>query len=409
MMEEKLTIKDLDLKNKKALLRVDFNVPIENGIITDDSRIRASIPSIQYILEQGGSVILMSHLGRPNGEIDPSLSLRPCAQHLSKLLSLPVKMAPDSCGPVVQKLADDLKPGEILLLENLRFHKGEEKPAEEPTFVSGLADLGDLYINDAFGTAHRAHASTTVLATFFPGKSAMGFLMEQELAYLGSKLLHPKRPFYAILGGAKISTKFKVIEALMQKADVLLIGGAMAFSFFKAQGISTGKSKVENDFLPVARELLDVGSQSRCRVVLPVDIVITDKIEHGAKGHPVRINQGIPNGMEGVDIGPETIRKYTEELKNASTIFWNGPLGVFECPPFDHGTNAIAKFIAELTPKATTIVGGGDTIAAVEHAKVANKFSHVSTGGGASLEFIEFGRLPGIDALSAKTPSIQKK
>ncbi len=410
-MEEKISLQDLDLRNKKALIRVDFNVPLEEGVITDNSRIRASLPTIQYVLDNGGSAILISHLGRPNGKVDPALSLRPCAKHLAKLLNIPVKMAPDSCGPEVQKLADDLKPGEIILLENVRFHKGEEKPAEEPTFVSSLADLGDVYINDAFGTAHRAHASTTVLPTFFPGKAAMGFLMEKELAYLGVKLLHPKRPFCAVLGGAKISTKFKVIEALLQKADILLIGGAMAYSFFKAENIPVGQSKIENDFIPVARELLDVQLQSRCRMVLPVDIVITDKIGPKAKYRTVRIKEGIPNDQQGVDIGPETIRKYTEELRNASTIFWNGPVGVFECPPFDHGTNAIAKHIAELTDKTTTIIGGGDTISAVEHAGVIEKFSHVSTGGGATLEYIEFGRLPGIDALSPKTslnPSVQK-
>lgn len=401
-MTEKLSIRDLELKNKKALIRVDFNVPLEQGKITDDLRIRASIPTIQYVLDQGGSVILMSHLGRPEGHPDPRFSLVPCAKHLAALLKRPVKMAPDCCGPEVLKMAQDLKPGEILLLENLRFHKGEEKPQEEPAFAHSLAELGDVYINDAFGTAHRKHASTAVIAQFFPHQAAAGFLIEKEINYLGNTLLNPKRPFCAILGGAKISTKFKVIRALMQKADTLLIGGAMAYTFFKAEDIAIGKSLVENDFLGVARELMDVSSQSRCRLLLPVDIVIARQIAPGAEHRVVKIKEGIPDGFQGVDIGPETIQIYSQELKKAATIFWNGPLGVFESPPFDHGTTMIAKTLAGLNESAITIVGGGDSIAAVEHAGVADRLSHISTGGGASLEYIELGELPGINALSNK-------
>jgi phosphoglycerate kinase len=402
-MGEKLSIQDLDLKDKKALIRVDFNVPIENGQITDDSRIRASLPTIQYVIDHGGAVILMSHLGRPKGKPEAQFSLAPCAKRLSELLQRPVKMAPDCHGPEVEKMAQQLKPGEILLLENLRFHKGEEKPEEEPTFVSGLADLGDVYINDAFGSAHRAHASTTTIAQFFPDKAAMGFLMEKEIAYLGSKLLNPERPFCAILGGAKISTKFKVIEALMQKADVLLIGGAMAYSLFKAENIPIGKSLVEDSFLGVARQIMDVSTQSRCRILLPSDAIIAQEIKPGAEQKIVKMSEGIPNDFEGVDIGPETITRYTQEIKKAATIFWNGPLGVFECPPFDRGTNVIAQVLADVSDASTTIVGGGDSASALEHAGLTNRMSHVSTGGGASLEYVEFGQLPGIQALSDKS------
>lgn len=399
-MPSKLSIRDLDLKNKKALIRVDFNVPIEKGKITDDGRIQASLPTIKYVLENGGAVILMSHLGRPKGKYAAEFSLAPCAKRLSELLHHPVKMAPGSVDLETAKMADQLKPGEVLLLENLRFHKGEEKPEEEPTFVSGLADLGDVYINDAFGSAHRAHASTTTIAQFFPGNAAMGFLMEKEIDYLGSVLLRPKKPFCAILGGAKISTKFKVIEALMQKADTLLIGGAMAYTFFKAQNIAVGQSLVENDYLPVAREFMDVEVQTSCRLMLPVDIVAARDIDPKAEKIVIKVKEGIPDGYEGVDIGPETIKLYTQEIKKSATIFWNGPLGVFECPPFDRGTHAIAQVLADLTDSATTIVGGGDSAAALEKAGLADRMTHVSTGGGASLEYIEFGRLPGIDALS---------
>lgn len=402
IMTEKLSVRDLDLKNKKGLIRVDFNVPLKHGKITDDSRIRASLPTIQYVLDHGGSAILMSHLGRPNGLPDPQYSLAPCAKRLSELLKRAVKMAPDCVGPEVEKMTSTLKAGDILLLENLRFHKGEEKPKEEPSFVSGLADLGDLYINDAFGSAHRAHASTAAIAKFFPGKAAMGFLIENELAYLGSALNNPKRPFCAILGGAKISTKFKVIESLIQKADILLIGGAMAYTFFKSENIPVGNSLVENEFLPVARELIDVSVQSRCRMFLPVDLVAARKIEPGAEKIVIKAKDGIPNGFEGVDIGPDTRKLYTEEIKKSTTIFWNGPVGVFECPPFDEGTRVIAQALAKVSGHATTIVGGGDSVAALEKENLASSMSHVSTGGGASLEYIEFGKLPGIDALTDK-------
>lgn len=400
-MSEKLSIRDLELEGKKALIRVDVNVPIQNGQITDDSRIRAALPTIKYVIEHGGAAILMSHLGRPDGKPDSQFSLVPCAKRLSELLHLPVKMAPDCLGTEVTKMVDQLKPGDVLLLENLRFHKGEEKPPEEPSFVSSLAELGDLYINDAFGSAHRAHASTADITQFFPGKAAMGFLMEKEVNYLGSTLLDPKRPFCAILGGSKISTKFKVIEVLMQQADVLLIGGAMAFTFFKAENISIGQSLVEDQFLGVAREIMNVGNQSRCRILLPTDVVIV-KDSNPLEQKIVNIHAGIPNGFKGVDIGPETIQIYGQEIKKASTIFWNGPLGIFEQPPFDRGTQAIAQFMAEVNDDVTTIVGGGDSAAALEQTGLTERMSHVSTGGGASLEYIECKQLPGIQALSDK-------
>lgn len=401
-MSEKLSVRDLKLNNQRALIRVDFNVPLENGKITDDSRIRATLPTINYVLDHGGSAILMSHLGRPKGHPEPQFTLAPCAKRLSEFLKRPVKMAPDCVGPEVEKMAKQLKPGEILMLENLRFHKGEEKPSEEPTFTSGLSELGDVYINDAFGTAHRAHASTADIAKFFPDKAAMGFLIENEIAYLGNALANPKHPFCALLGGAKISTKFKVIEALMQKADLLLIGGAMSYTFFKAQNIPVGDSLVENDFLNVARQLMDIGEQSHCKIYLPIDIVAARKIEPGAEKIIVKTKEGIPDGFEGVDIGPETRRRYADQIKKSATIFWNGPVGVFESPPFNEGTIAIAKAMAEATKNAVTIVGGGDSIAALEQAGLTDKMSHVSTGGGASLEYIEFGQLPGIEALTVR-------
>lgn len=399
-MGKKLSIQDLDLKNKRILMRVDFNVPIEKGKITDDTRIRASLPTIQYGLDHGGSVILMSHLGRPKGQPKAEYSLAPCAKRLEELLNRPVRLASDCVGPEVEKIAQNLKPGEILLLENLRFHKGEEDPKEEPDFVERLARLGDVYVNDAFGTAHRVHASTALIAKFFPDKAATGFLMEKEMQYLGAALLNPKRPFYAILGGAKISTKFKVIEALMQKADVLLIGGAMAYTFFKAEHIPIGNSLYEEDFVSVARQLLDVSSQGHCRLMLPVDLVIAKEINPQAEKQIIDVKHGIPEGFQGVDIGPNTVELYANELRKAATIFWNGPLGVFECPPFAKGTDSIAHVLAQL--QATTIIGGGDSVAAIEKTGLADKISHISTGGGASLEYIEFGQLPGIEALSDK-------
>lgn len=400
-MPDKLTIQDLNLRGKRALIRVDFNVPLENGRITDDTRIRESLPTIQYVLDHGGIAILMSHLGRPKGGVDPKLSLAPCAKRLSELLKKPVKMAPQCCGEEVEELSALLKPGDLLLLENLRFHPGEENPINEPTFVSSLAKLGDVYIDDAFGSAHRSHASIVALAEFFPGQAAAGFLMQKEISYLGSALLHPKRPFYAVLGGAKISTKFRVLESLMQKAEVLLIGGAMANTFLKSEEIEMGDSLYEKDFIPVARELLDISIKPHCRIMLPIDLVVADKIDPNARIKTVMVKDGVPQGFKAVDIGPRTVQCYIEELKKAQTVFWNGPLGIFECSPFAKGTHEIAQAVAQLS--AVTIVGGGDSVAAIEQTGLADRISHLSTGGGASLEFVEWGTLPGIEVLSHKT------
>jgi phosphoglycerate kinase len=400
-MPDKLNIQDLDLRGKKVLIRVDYNVPLENSKITDDTRIRETLPTIQYTLDRGGIPILMSHLGRPKGQPDPHLSLAPCANRLSELLKKPVKMASDCCGGEVEKLVSRLKSGDIVLLENLRFHVGEENPSKEPSFVSALAKLGDVYVDDAFGCAHRPHASIVEITDFFPDRSAAGFLMQKELTYLGSTLLNPKRPFYAVLGGAKISTKFRVLESLMQKADVLLIGGAMANTFLKSEEVEIGDSLFERDFIPVARELLDVSIQPHCRIILPVDLVVADAINSKANTKIVSVSEGVPKGYKAVDIGPQTVQRYSDELQKAATVFWNGPLGIFECAPFAKGTNGIAKTVANLS-SAITIVGGGDSIAAIEQFGLTDQITHISTGGGASLEFIEFGTLPGIEALSNK-------
>lgn len=398
-MGHPLSITDIDFRGKKALVRVDFNVSLDKDLnIIDDTRIKESIPTIQYILDHGGTVILMSHLGRPDGKPSSKFSLAPCAKRLSQLMHKPVKMAYNCIGPEVTNTVKELQKGEILLLENVRFHRGEELPKENPSFAQQLASLGDVYVNDAFGSAHRAHASTTTIAQYFPGRSAMGFLMQKEVKYLGSALLNPPHPFYAILGGAKISTKFGVIKALMKKVDALFIGGAMAYTFLKAKGVAIGDSLYEEEFVPVAKEIMESSRSSGCRLVLPLDIVIVQEIKEGASFKVATSVQGIPMGYEGVDIGPETIRQYSEELQQAKMIFWNGPLGVFECPPFNRGTEAIAKALAHSS--AIKIIGGGDSLAAIHEAGVADRMDHLSTGGGAALEYLEFGTLPGIEALT---------
>lgn len=394
----KLSISELPIRGKKILMRVDFNSPMEKGEITDQSRVLASLPSIQYVLDQGGALILMSHLGRPKGKSDPALSLKPFAKLLEKLLNVKVIMAPDCVGEEVEKLVIALQPGQILLLENLRFHPGEEHPESDPEFVKALANLGDIYVNDAFGTAHRFHASTAAIAHYFPGKAAAGFLVEKEIKYLSDALQNPIRPFHVILGGAKISTKIGTIESLLKKADLLMIGGAMAYTFFKAQGIPIGSSLFEEEKIPEARRLLEESSKSGVRLLLPIDTLIAKEIRPGAEVTVVDTSTGIPAGWEGVDIGPKTIRLYTEQLRNAKTVLWNGPVGIFEIDTFSEGTMSIANALSALD--ATTIVGGGDSLAAIENAGVGDKISHLSTGGGASLEYIEFGTLPGIEALS---------
>jgi phosphoglycerate kinase len=387
----KLSIRDLDLKNKTVFIRVDFNVPLAPGgqEITSDKRIKASLPTIQYALEQGAGLILASHLGRPKGKRNPEMSLKPAAIRLEELLKRPVKMAPDCIGPEVEKMRP--KPGEVLLLENLRFHPEEEK--NDPGFSKQLASLADLYVNDAFGSAHRAHASTVGMIQFVP-KAAAGFLMDKELEYLNKVTKNPDRPCVAILGGAKVSDKIEVIQNLMKFVDQLLIGGAMAYTFLKAQGKPVGKSLVEDDKLELAKELM-AGAGSRLR--LPEDHVVVSELKDGA---PNQIVETIPDDKMAVDIGPKTIDAYSAIVAKSKTIIWNGPMGVFEKPPFDRGTVALAKAVA--SSGAVSVVGGGDSEKAVKSAGVADKISHISTGGGASLEFLAGIELPGVAALTDK-------
>ncbi len=395
----KLTLQDLDLKNKKVLVRVDFNVPMnKDGTIADPSRIVESLPTIQKILNSGGSVILMSHLGRPKGERDARYSLAPCAKELSSLLKRPVQMAPDCIGPEVEALAAHLQPQEVLLLENLRFYSAEEDPNTDPTFAEKLASLGDVYVNDAFGTAHRKHSSTALIATHFPGRAAAGLLMQKEIAFLGDLLAHPKRPFFAVIGGSKVSTKLGVLHSLIAKTDAIFIGGGMAFTFFKAQGIGIGKSLCEEDQIPIALDFLKKCAEHKVKVYLPKDIVIADAFSADANQKTIPIAEGIPEGWMGMDIGKETSAEWAKAFPSAATVFWNGPLGVFEMPCFAVGTEAIAQAIASLS--AIKVVGGGDSAAAIHRLHLESQFSHISTGGGASLEYIEFGQLPGIEALS---------
>lgn len=395
----KLKIQDLPIIDKKILVRVDFNVPQdEKGQITDDTRIVAALPTIKFILEQGGAVILMSHLGRPKAKRDLQFSMAPCAKRLAELLGRPVAFAPDCVGSEVQEMAGALQPGEVLLLENLRFHKGEEKPDDEPEFVKELAILGDCYVNDAFGTAHRAHASTTLIASYFPNKAAAGFLMQKEIQFLGEALLRPKHPFYAIIGGAKVSSKLGVLHSLINKVDALFIGGGMAYTFFKAQGIAIGDSICEDELLSSASEILNKCREKGVPVYFPIDLQIAERCSADAKITTIAVQEGIPDGYQGFDMGPLTIHEWSNHLKNAKTIFWNGPVGVAELAPFAVGTRAIAQVLA--ASPATTVVGGGDSIAALQWAGLADKIDHVSTGGGASLEYIEFGKLPGVEALS---------
>lgn len=400
-MTDKLTLKDCDLKGKRVLMRVDFNVPLDKDkAITDASRIVAALPSIEYVLNHSASLILMSHLGKPGGKKDPQYTLKPCAEKLAALLNKKVLMAPDCIGPQVEKMASELKEGQIMLLENLRFYEAEEKPEKDPSFAKNLSKLGDIYINDAFGTAHRKHSSTATIAQYFPGKAAMGFLMEKEVNFLGSAITNPKRPFFAIIGGAKISSKIGVVLKLFEKVDALFIGGGMAYTFLKAQGVEIGASAFEEKELANVTELLKKSAQKKVKIFLPSDIIIANDFSNDADKKIISINDGIPQGWQGMGIGPKTVQLWSKELKNAATIFWNGPLDVFEFTNFAFGTKEIAKIIAKVP--AITIVGGGDSVAAINGLGLQNKFSHLSTGGGASLEYIENGQLPGIEALSNK-------
>lgn len=388
-MRNILSIKDLLLEGKKVLVRLDLNVPLsEEGKITDNSRIVAALPTIKDLLSKNCAVIIMSHLGRPKKGDQARLSLKPIGEELSRLLGTPVKMAPDCIGEATEKMAAELKPKEILLLENLRLHAAEEDPTKEPSFGKKLSSLAEAYIDDAFGCAHRAHASIVDVPKWMHGNAAAGFLMEKEISFLGQTLQNPVRPFLAIIGGAKISSKFTVLKALSIKADQLAIGGAMAFTFFKAQGIPVGNSLVEDHFLEQAKEILTSKT-----LLLPKDMII----EREGEVQLVSMNHGIPPGWKGMDIGPETIANYTHAMGHAKTIFWNGPMGLFEKPEFAKGTEAIGKALTH--SKGTTIVGGGETAAAMNHIEGKEKISHISTGGGASLEYIESGTLPGIEAL----------
>jgi phosphoglycerate kinase len=387
----KLSIRDLDLQGKRIFMRVDFNVPLAPGgqEITSDKRIRAALPTIQYALEKGAALVLASHLGRPKGKPNPEMSLKPVAQRLSELLGKPVAMAPDCIGEEVEKMLPE--PGEVLLLENLRFHAEEEK--NDPEFSKKLARLGDVYVNDAFGTAHRAHASTVGIIEFLK-PAAAGLLMEKELEYLEKCTANPERPCIGILGGAKVSDKIEVIENLLKFADRLLIGGAMAYTFLKSQGKPVGKSLVEDDKLELAKGLLGKAGD---RILLPCDHVVAEVLEENA---PSESLEEIPEGKMGVDIGPKTREAYAAVIRSAKTIIWNGPMGVFEKKPFDAGTVAVAKAVAE--SGALSVVGGGDSEKAVKSAGVADKISHISTGGGASLEYLSGLVLPGVAALSDK-------
>ena len=401
----KLTLHDLDVADRRVLVRVDFNVPTEEKDghvrITDDTRIRETLPTLRWLREHDARVILMAHFGRPKGKPEAKYSLAPVAERLAELLERPVQFSPETVGESVEHRAEHLKPRDVLLLENVRFHAGEEK--NDPVFAQALARLGDVYINDAFGAAHRAHASTAGVAGYVP-EAAMGLLMEKELKYLQEELAKPAHPFLVILGGSKVSDKIGVIRALMQKADVFLIGGAMAYTFYKAIGIGTGASRVEADKVDLAREILELAKQKNIKFLLPVDNVETQEIKPDATSRNTPIlsrERGITEGWEAVDIGKQTIKQYEQEIARAKTILWNGPVGIFEIPLFAHGTNALARAVAANT-HATTIIGGGDSVTAVKQAGLADKMTFISTGGGASLELLEGKELPGVAALSDK-------
>ena len=419
----KKTVRDLDFKGKRVLMRVDFNVPLKNAVIQDDIRMRAALPTIKYVLEHGAkSLVLMSHLGDPKKDaqkakekaekdgkpfdeakyIEGKHKMKPIVEHLSELLGRPVKLAPAAIGPETKAVVDGLKDGEVLMLENTRFHKAEtsKDAADREGMAKELASYGDVFVNDAFGSAHRAHASTETVAHFLP--AVAGFLMEKELDYLSKAIEHPAKPYVAVLGGAKISGKIDVIQNLMEKVDALLIGGGMMYTFYKAQGMEIGKSLLEEDKVELAKKLLADAKARNVKLLLPVDTLVADKFDNAAATKVVPVN-AIPAGWAGVDIGPETIKLFSEEVKKAKTVVWNGPMGVFEMSNFAKGTNAIAQAMADATKAgAVTIVGGGDSASAIAKAGLEKQVSHVSTGGGASLEFLEGKILPGVAALNDK-------
>lgn len=397
----KLSLRDLDVRNRAVLVRVDFNVPLEEKdgaqIITDDTRIRETLPTVGFLRERGAKVILMAHLGRPKGQPTPKYSLEPIARHLADLLHAPVDFAPDCVGAEAEAKVAALVPGGVLLLENLRFHAEEE--ANDDSFSKGLARLADIYVNDAFGAAHRAHASTAGVAAHVK-QAAMGFLMEKELKYLQGELADPPRPFVVILGGSKVSDKIGVIKSLMQKADVFLIGGAMAYTFDAARGIPVGKSRVEADKLDLAKEILALAEAKKVKFLLPVDSIETQEIKPGAATRATKEGAGVDEGWMGVDVGPITIEHFKAEIARAQTVLWNGPMGIFEIEEFSHGTFSIARALAEC--EGISIIGGGDSVTAVQQSGLAERMTFLSTGGGASLELLEGKDLPGVSALTEK-------
>lgn len=391
-MLNKKMVTDLDVQGKKVLVRVDFNVPIKEGIVKDDTRITSALPTIHYLLENGAAVLLCSHLGRPKGAPDPVYSMKPVADHLASLISAPVKFAEDCIGPIADEAAAQLKPGEVLVLENTRFHNEETK--NDPEMSKALASLADLYVNDAFGSAHRAHSSTAGVADYLP--AAAGFLMEKEIQYLGNAIADPKRPFVAILGGAKISDKIGVIKNLLTKADNILIGGGMANTFLKAQGVEMADSLVEDDVLDLAKELL---ANAEGKIMLPVDMVIADAFDAAANNKTLDLGD-VPAGWRILDIGPKTVTAFAEVISKAGTVVWNGPMGVFEMETFAAGTFAVAKAVAD--SDAISIIGGGDSVSAINQSGLNDKITHISTGGGASLEMLEGLELPGLSVLNDK-------
>lgn len=400
-MSEKLRLSDLPIEGKTILMRVDFNVPLNaQQEVSDDTRIQAALPSICHVLDRGGTLVLMSHLGRPGGMVQRELSLAPCARHLSLLLEREVQMAPDCVGADVEAMVHNLARGSVLLLENLRFHRAETQPEENSDFARALSAYGDYYVNEAFSASHRSHSSITEITKYFPKRSASGFLLQKEIDYLGKTLQKPQRPFYALVGGAKVSSKIAVLQSLCEKVDALFIGGAMVFTFLKAQGIAVGDSLWEEEHLETAEAIMRYCEDHTLPFFLPSDTVIADQVASSATIRTVHTADGIPDGFMGVDLGPQALEEWTREFADAGTLLWNGPFGVFEVPPFDRGTKGVAQALSRLN--ATTIVGGGDSIAAVKATGVASSISHISTGGGACLEYIQFGKLPGIEALSER-------
>jgi phosphoglycerate kinase len=397
----KKTVRDIDVVGKRVFLRADLNVPLDDGRITDDTRIRASLPTLIYLLEHGASVVLASHLGRPKGKVNDALRLKPVADRLGQLLGRPVRMTGDALGPGVVTAVDKLRPGDMLLLENLRFH-GEEE-ANDPGFAKALADMADIYVNDAFGSAHRAHASTEGITHYLP--AVAGLLMEREVSALSRLMEKPSKPFHTVIGGAKVSGKLEVLESLLSRCQAVLVGGGMANTFLAARGLSLGKSLVETEQLENAERIVGEARRKRVRFMLPTDVVIAAQVHPRSQRQVVGVDE-VPKDWSIVDVGPQTLASYTEHLAKAKTIFWNGPMGIFEMAPFAEGTNVMARYLAERSDAGVvTVVGGGDSVAAVEQLGLVDRMNHVSTGGGASLEFVEGKTLPGVAALLDAEPA----